>query len=119
MRKLVKKFEAEQDLDDKELLQLDIEESTLSLLSQKREAGTLYSIYSSLPKFTYEQIQEAEAGYWQERLARQAQLDLDSHGRIGVGNLEALRMAGIFENDFSDRFYKMAISTSESKKELT
>lgn len=118
LRKLIKKKEAEQDSDDKELAQLDIEELTLQILSQKREAGTLYSIYSALPKFSYQQIQEAEAGYWQERLARQAQLDIDSSGRVGVGNLDALRQAGILTNDFADRFYNKALQAPEQKKEL-
>ena len=116
LRKLAKKMEAEQDPDDKELAKLDIEELSLGILSQKREAGTLYSIYSALPKFTYQQIQEAEAGYWQERLARQAQLDIDANGRISVGNLDALRQSGVLANDFADRFYNKTLQAPEQEK---
>jgi hypothetical protein len=116
MRKLLKKMELEQDVDEKELLQLDVEELTISILSQKREAGTLYSIYSALPKFSYKQIQEAEEVYWQERLARQAQMDIASTGRIGVGNMDALRQAGILRNDFAETFYKQTLAAPEQKE---
>lgn len=114
LRKLNKKLASEQDDDEKELISIDIEDLELSLKSQMREAGTLYAIYTSMPKFTYQELQQAEEKYWTLRLAKQAQLDVESTGRISVGNLDALRMAGIVEDSFAQHF----LNPPQKPKEL-
>jgi hypothetical protein len=53
----------------------------------------LYAIFKEMPKFTHEQIQEAEEEYWQLRLARQAQEDICATGRISIGNVDAMWQA--------------------------
>jgi hypothetical protein len=92
-RKLLKKIDNTVDLDDKELFKIDHEELELSLEGQVREWNTLYAIFKEMPKFTHEQIQEAEEEYWQLRLARQAQEDICATGRISIGNVDAMWQA--------------------------
>lgn len=74
-----------------ELLKLDKDELEFAIQGAIREFNTLYSIFESFPEYTYEQLQAAEEKYWIHRLSRQAQLDLESTGRISTGNLDALR----------------------------
>jgi hypothetical protein len=94
-RKLLKRIETETDPDDRELLEIELEELDLSVKGAVREFNTLYAIYKSMPKYKAEHIQEAEQEYWEDRLTRQATLDVIATGRIGVGNLNALRQAGM------------------------
>jgi hypothetical protein len=93
--------------DDLEIaeINLSLEDLEYSLLSDIREWYALYSIYQALPKFSYEQIQNAECAYWQHRLARQAQIDIECSGRIGIGNMDALRQAGMMP-DFGSTFLR-------------
>lgn len=100
-----RKLAAETDDIEKALIALDIEDMEYSIKSQKREAGTLYAIYTQFPKFTYQQLQEAEESYWFDRLGRQAEIELQSTGRVGQGNLDALRMIGAVQNNFAGDFY--------------
>lgn len=92
-RKLLKKIESTSNIDEKELAVIDLEELELSLESQVREWNTLYAIFKAMPKFSHEEIQNSEEQYWQLRLARQAQEDILSSGRISVGNLDAMWQA--------------------------
>jgi hypothetical protein len=97
-KKLLKKISATTDADEKELLGIDLEEMELGLENQVREWNVLYQIFSSMPKYTYEQIQSGEEEYWQLRLARQSQEEILAHGRIGVGNLDALWQSKAIDN---------------------
>lgn len=92
-RKLVKKIDAEKDADDKELLCISLEELDFGIESEVREWNVLYGIFQEMPKYTFEDFQAGEEEYWQLRLARQAQEDLVAHGRISVGNLDAMWQA--------------------------
>lgn len=92
--------------DDKLLAQIDLEEMELNLTADVREWNYLYAMFKSMPPCSYEQFQQAEERYWQLRLTRQAQLDIESTGTIGIGNLDALREAGL-AHGFSDRFLRM------------
>lgn len=111
-RKLEKKILAATDVDDKELDCITLEELTLNVEGQVREWNTLYAIFQSMPKFTHEQIQAGEQEYWGYRLARQAQEDITAHGRIGVGNLDAMWQAKQIENP------ALAFITANETKEL-
>ena len=66
-----------------------------------------------MPKFTQQEFQDAEAEYWQLRLARQAQEDIMAHGRISVGNLDAMWQAKHIDNP------AVAFIQQHEKKELT
>lgn len=90
-RKLIKQIESVVDEFDKEEKQLDLEQLEIAIISNIREFNHLYSIFTSMPKFTAEQLQEAELKYWLERLSTQAQIDIDATGSISTGNYDALR----------------------------
>lgn len=118
LKKLQKKLAAEVDADEKELIEIDIEEIGFGLKSQMREAGVLYSIFSAMPKFTYQQLQEAEERYWQLRLSRQAETDIAQRNLgIGAGNLEALRQAGLIDG-FSQTFLEKTLPEITQQKAL-
>ena len=72
----------------------DIENTDRALLGAFREFDALYRIYERLPKFTAEQLQEAEPFYWRDRLERQAAQELSAIGTVTAGNLDALRQIG-------------------------
>lgn len=81
--------------DEAALLQLDLEEHDLAVLGAMRETEALYAIYKSFPRhYTREELDAAEAEYWQKRLTRQARQELIANGRIGVGNLDCLEQIG-------------------------
>ena len=80
-------------IDYREIM-FELEVLDRSLLGMTREFKTLYTIWKSMPKFTYNQIQGAEERYWRLRLKRQATQDLNATGRVGVGNQEAIAQAG-------------------------
>jgi hypothetical protein len=88
---------------DQELLALDMEEIRFAIAGAQAEFQTLFRIFESLPDFTAEELQAGEERYWTLRLARQAQIDIEATGRVGVGNLDALRQAGMTP-DFAATF---------------
>ena len=73
-----------------EKIEVDLAELRLSRMGAIREANALLKILDTLPEYTYEQLQQEEAEYWQRRLSRQAPQDLRSWGTISAGNLEAI-----------------------------
>lgn len=86
---------------------LDIESMALSrsrlessVLNATRELECLNSIYNELPECTIEELEQAQTEYWKERLTRQAKTDLMSMGRVGIGNIEALRQAEMLDGFF-------------------
>ena len=82
--------------DKAELLRIDLEEQSLAVLGAQRESEALYAIWKSFGRtYSRDELNAAEAEYWQKRLTRQAMLDMNASGRIGVGNQDALRMAGL------------------------
>lgn len=89
----LRKSQDELDVLEAERLELDEAEMRLARMGAIREAEALLAIVDALPKFTYEEYQEAEAEYWARRLSRQALQDLRATGTISVGNLEAIRQA--------------------------
>jgi len=85
----IKKIEAE-------IKGLEIEEQDRAMKGALREFAALYAIFKTFKKqYTREELNEAQPEYWQRRLTRQANQDLMANGRIGVGNHDALRMAGM------------------------
>lgn len=92
-RKLLNDLEKETDPFKVEEMELDLEQMDIAIIGALREFDYLYQLYQKYPKYTAEQIEAAEHKYWVERLAVQAQIDIEAHGRIGTGNMEALRQA--------------------------
>src|SRR5262249_3884737 len=77
------------------LLRLDYEEQSLAILGTLREIAALFAIYQSFGRtFTREELEAAEADYWQKRLVRQANQSLLAGGGPGLGNVEALDQMG-------------------------
>jgi hypothetical protein len=108
-RKKLAAIDKETNPDERELMQIDLDDMNFAITGAMREFDTLYSIYMSLPSFTAKELQDAEENYWQRRLIRQAQVDLDSFGQVGPGNLDALRQAGIITG-FEERFAQVSSS---------
>jgi hypothetical protein len=83
--------------------EIDLEESELSFLSAKREYDVLCKIFDQFEKhYTREEIDADQAEYWRQRLYRQSALDYMADGRIGKGNLDALRQAQLKIPNFVD-----------------
>lgn len=114
-RKLMKRIKAEQDADEKELLLIDLEDLDFGMKGAVREFNTLYGLYAQLPRFTAEDIQKAEADYWRIRLTRQAAIDVEATGRIGTGNLNALRQADLFPTDEKSKQIASALLQLQKK----
>lgn len=102
-RRLIKEIESVVDDFEKEEKQLDLEQLEIAIISNIREFEYLYTIFNSMPKFTAEQLQEAEVKYWLERLSTQAQIDIDATGSISTGNYDALRQIDLL-NGHTSRF---------------
>jgi hypothetical protein len=94
--------ECDDDLLKEELL-LDLDEISFALNGATREFNTLYAIFTRMKDFSESELQNGEADYWLHRLARQAQIDIEATGRVGAGNLDALRQIGITP-DFGKMF---------------
>lgn len=77
-----------------EILGLQIEETNLQLIGQRRELEILEDIFSQYPNYTREEIEAAQPEYWNRRLIRTAQLQLMS-GHVDWAQLEAIHQAGI------------------------
>ena len=74
---------------------ISLERIERSILGAVNELESLQTIYDSMPSFTIKDIEAAQLEYWTARLSRQANNDLMSTGRVSVGNIEALRQAGL------------------------
>jgi len=96
-RKLLRKLEQEKDELERELIEIELEDLQFALEGAIREFETLYAIFKSMPKYTYEQLQEAEEKYWIKRLSIQAMIDMQSTGYVSRGNLDALRQLGLVD----------------------
>lgn len=91
----LKLSDSETDHIDAEIKELHLEELDACIVGKLREFDCLYAIFKSFPKFTHEELEAGEENYWPIRLSRQASEDMACHGRIGVGNLEAMRQIGM------------------------
>jgi hypothetical protein len=85
--------------DEAALLRLGVEETDLAILGAVREVQALYGIFKSFARsYTREELDAAEAEYWQKRLVRQARHEISATGAIGVGNQDALEQIGILQS---------------------
>jgi hypothetical protein len=67
-----------------------------NMIFREREIKTIVQLINSLPKiYTYDEIEAAESGYWEQRLTRQAFEDVASaQTGINPGNIRANIQAG-------------------------
>lgn len=80
---------------DIDLKKIDLEDQDLAMLGALREFQALHRIFKAFPKrFTRAELNGAQEEYWIKRLTRQANQDLMASGRVGTGNIDALRMIG-------------------------
>ena len=81
---------------DANLKGIDVEEQDRAFMGALREFQALYAIFKAFPKkYSREDLDKGQVDYWQKRLTRQANQDMLAHGRVQVGNADALRMAGM------------------------
>lgn len=81
--------------DEAQMCRLAYGQNERAILGATRELETLYEMYKSMPRYTREQIDAAEKGYWRLRIIQQSIDDLLACGRVQVGNLASLRQLGI------------------------
>lgn len=82
--------------DDAEAARLDLIELQLARLGAERELAALENLRLSFGRgYSRDELNAAEPEYWRQRLLRQASQDVNACGRVGVGNQEALRLAGL------------------------
>ncbi len=86
---------SEEDKDRCALLMIGKRATERAMLGAHRELESLYSLYKSMPRFTRQQIEDAELDYWQQRITRQAMHGILATGRIGVGDLDSMRQLAI------------------------
>lgn len=87
---------------EKERLLIDREEKEYLLESENKmiedalvEIATFEKALSVLPKFTREQFEQAEHGYWRQRLLNDAKREFLATGTISVGTLSSLEATGL------------------------
>jgi len=81
--------------DEAELMELELAEHALAIVGKTREVQALYAIFKSFPRgYSREELDAAEAEYWQARLTRQAKHSLVATGRIGIGDLDSFSQIG-------------------------
>ena len=87
---------------EKERFDIDIEEKTYCLENEIKliedcliEIEIFKRELDTLPKFTREQFEIAEYGYWKQRLLGDAQREVISMGTVGVGTIASLENIGI------------------------
>lgn len=85
--------------DDRELLEIDLEETDEAMLGAGRELRCLLAIFDSLVAeygdFGHAAWMAEELEYWTKRLTRQSRQEINACGTIGVGNQDALEQIGI------------------------
>lgn len=87
-------------------LEVDLEEKELQLKKDVKliedcliEVQTYTKTLEGLPKYSREQFELAESGYWQKRLTLEADLELKSTGHISTGTLKSLIQIGAKINE--------------------
>lgn len=92
-----KSVTVERDMDrlEAEERQILMDDQEAHITGKLRELDVLFRMWSAMRHYTLEEIEKAEPEYWKRRLLRQAAEDVMASGKVGVGNIEALRQAGL------------------------
>ena len=79
-----------------EIKRMDIENIELGMIGTRRELDILEDIFSKFPKYTREQIEEAQEDYWSKRLIRVGQMQmLAASSGVNWAQLDAIYQAGL------------------------
>jgi len=97
-------FEQRQADRERRKKKLALWQTEIALEGQLREFKALYAVFKQYPKFTAEQIQAAEAEYYQKRLYKKAALQLESNGRIDPEVVSALTLCGYVADNYANGF---------------
>jgi hypothetical protein len=74
---------------------IELEQTNRARVGALREFEALYRIWNEFPhKYTRAEIDSDQPEYWDKRIARQANNDMISSGRVSASNVDALRMIG-------------------------
>jgi hypothetical protein len=74
---------------------IELEQTNRARVGALREFEALYRIWNEFPhKYTRAEIDADQPEYWDKRIARQANNDMISSGRVSASNVDALRMIG-------------------------
>lgn len=74
---------------------IELEQTNRARVGALREFEALYRIWHEFPhKYTRAEIDADQPEYWDKRIARQANNDMISSGRVSASNVDALRMIG-------------------------
>jgi hypothetical protein len=108
-----------------EIKEMSIEELENHILGSERELAFMTELFEQYPKYTREEIEEAQPAYWETRLTRVAQLQmLSAQGGVDWAQLEAIYQANIMEkaleqiptmNFVEDRDEVLIIESKENK----
>ena len=83
-------------------LQITIETLEINVIGNKRELSYMEELFEAYPKFTRDEIEDAQKSYWETRLMRTAQFQmLARQGGVDWAQLEALQQANVIEQSFS------------------
>lgn len=115
LKEKIKKLESSSDKIDilkSKKKRIELESMEYLLASTMKELEYLAYLFSQYPKYTYEDIEANQPEYWEKRLSRQANLDINAREYgISVGNLDSMLQSGMAK---IDEF----LNTSNSNKEL-
>lgn len=86
-----------------QIMELSISGMEESLISSQRELDFMQELFDQFPKFTRQEIEDAQQAYWETRLTRTAQLQmLSRQGGVDWAQLEAVYQAGIMEQALAE-----------------
>jgi predicted transcriptional regulator len=93
-------------------LELGLAQTQFAMLGAEREMKHLLEIFNSFTqKYTRDEIEAAQADYWQARLTNNAKAMLMGGSSVNPAHLEAMDQAGILESFIEE--------IEQSKKELS
>ena len=93
-------------------IELSLVQTRFTMLGAERELAHLVDIWNSFDKkYSREEIEQAQAKYWQERLTNNAKAMLMGGSGVNAAHIEAMEQAGILD--------KFVIEVENAKKELS
>lgn len=102
INKLNKKLNNCSDIDEKTIIECDIEDKQIDLSNQEKlvndsiaECNYLYEIFKQMPKMSHEEFEKEEQNYWKNRLLLDAELSVLASGKIDTGTAAALVQIGV------------------------
>ena len=91
--------------------EIGLRQTRLAMIGAERELNHLIEIWDSFEKkYTREEIEEAQAEYWKERLTTNARAMLMGGSGVNPAHIEAMDQAGVLDNFIEE--------IEQAKKEL-